>query len=1146
TSLQTRSNNRSFVSSSVMAPGSGDWYKMGVLQNGVYKVSYEDLVAMGANLQNVNSDAINLFGNSFGMLPEYNLDYRPDDLLQNAIEMHDGNDGTFDAGDYFLFYAKSAHTIKYNVSGQYYYHTSNIYCDTSYYFVNVNSSTLSPKRITNQSSTSLSATHTVTSFDEMKFIEPDQYNLVKSGREWYGDLFDFSTENTYSFSFPNIDVTQPVRVKADMAAKTPGSGSSNFYITGVGTSGAMTISIPGVGTGSYAAAANPGNGIMNFLPVSSSVDIKIQFNKYSAISQGWLNYLEVTARRLLLFTSGVMEFKDKNSVGTGNVADYQINYVSSDLHVWEVTDPTNVMNQNLTLASGLASFRLEADALREFVCFSSSSSFGTPVKFGKVDNQDLHALSPTDLIIVTHPNFYNQAQQLADLHNAEGTTSQVVNVFSIYNEFSSGMKDATAIKQFLRMFYERAGGDPNLLPKYVLLMGDGSYDNKNRAGGNTSFIPTYESIESTLVTVSFVSDDYFVMLDPTENMNNSDLLDMAVGRIPCQNTDEAQAVVDKIRNYSQNSGNASSATNLDCCNANNNESLGDWRNWYVFIADDEDANTYIDGAEEFADSLKLIHPVINVEKIYLDAFLQESTPGGERYPQATEKIKSSVERGALVVNYIGHGGEVGWAHERILDVATVNGWSNSPRLPLFMTATCEFSRFDDPGRTSAGEYVLLNGNGGGIALLTTTRLVYSGPNETLNKNFNRVVLQRSNGNPRTLGDIFMLTKNLTINQILTSNTRNFTLLGDPAVRLKLPQHKVVADSINSVAIGGATDTLKALSRITVTGHIEDQQGNILTSYNGICFPTVFDKEQTLYTLGNDPGSYVRSFDLRNNVIYRGKATITNGYFSFSFVVPKDISYQFGPGKFSFYAHDGSVDANGYDFNFIVGGTNPNAPVDDQGPTVHLFLNDENFVPGSITNENPKMFAKVSDENGVNTVGTGIGHDITAVLDGNTSNPIVLNEFYQSEANTYQAGVVSYQFEKLSEGNHELKFKVWDVYNNSAEATTDFVVASSAEIALDHVLNYPNPFTTRTQFFFEHNQSCAQLDVQIQVFTVAGKLVKTIQENVATQGYRISPIEWDGTDDYGDKLAIGTYVYRVKVRTEDGNTLEKFEKLVILR
>jgi hypothetical protein len=693
------------------------------------------------------------------------------------------------------------------------------------------------------------------------------------------------------------------------------------------------------------------------------------------------------------------------------------------------------------------------------------------------------------------------------------------------------------------MFYYRAGGDANLLPKHLLLMGDGSYDNKYRIPGNTGFIPTYQSTNSTEITVSYTSDDYFVLLDDNESMNDADRLDMGVGRIVCKNPGEAKNVVDKIIRYSTGTGNLQ--TSYQCCNQNEDYSLGDWRNWYCFVADDQDWNAYISACERFADSLKQWHPAINIDKIYLDAYKQISTPGGQRYPDVEEAIKQRVENGSLVINYIGHGGEIGWAHERILNISTINNWTNGSKLPLFMTATCEFSRFDDPLRTSAGELVLLNAQGGGIALFTTTRLVYSGPNEQLNERFNQFVLQRPNNQPYTFGEIFMRSKNLALN----ANTRNFTLLGDPAVKIKIPEYHVITDSLNGISILSNTDTLKALSLITIKGHINDHNGQKMTNFNGIVYPTVFDKEITLTTLGNDanisPPSIPFAFDLQKNIIFRGKATVTNGDFSFSFLVPKDINYQFGPGKISYYAHDGSTDAGGFNKTIIVGGINPNAPQDNQGPEIKLYLNDDKFVFGGTTDENPKIYARLADNSGINTVGTGIGHDITAVLDNNTANPIKLNEFYEADVNTFQSGRVVYPLSNLSEGTHTLKLKAWDVYNNSNDAYTEFVVAPTAELALRHVLNYPNPFTTRTQFWLEHNQNCSQLQVLIQVMTITGKIVKSIQQTVRTEGNRIEPIEWDGRDDFGDKLARGTYIYRVKIQTPDQKYAEKIEKLVIL-
>ncbi len=400
--------------------------------------------------------------------------------------------------------------------------------------------------------------------------------------------------------------------------------------------------------------------------------------------------------------------------------------------------------------------------------------------------------------------------------------------------------------------------------------------------------------------------------------------------------------------------------------------------------------------------------------------------------------------------------------------------------------------------------------------------------------------------PQRIGDVYLETKDLYVqNGGGDINFRKFALLGDPAVRLALPQHQIVTDSINGVSITAAIDTMKALSIVTVVGHVEDYIGQKLTSFNGVVYPTIYDKKLSLSTLANSPGSSVEPFETSKNVVYKGKATVLNGVFKFSFVVPQDISFQYGNSRVSYYAENGEEDAQGYNEDAIIGGIDTAAISDDQGPDISLYMNDDSFVSGGITDENPDLFAKVFDENGINMVGNGVGHNIEAVIDENTSESIILNDFYEADLDTYKSGRISYPFYDLEEGNHTLSLKVWDVYNNSEKSEIEFVVAKEENFTLDHVLNYPNPFTTRTEFYFEHNQMCDYLDVQIQVFTVSGKLVKSINKRVRSEGFRSEGIVWNGRDDFGEKIGRGVYVYKLKVLNEGGEKVEKFEKLVIL-
>ena len=659
-------------------------------------------------------------------------------------------------------------------------------------------------------------------------------------------------------------------------------------------------------------------------------------------------------------------------------------------------------------------------------------------------------------------------------------------------------------------------------------MGDGSVDNKYRISGNSNYIPTFESDNSIHPASSYVSDDFYCMLDSSEGQwVIAEVLDISVGRMPVQTIDQANAAVTKIERYISS------------------QAMKDWRNTICFVADDEDGGLHMRDANSMSKIIDTSGPQYNVEKIFIDAYNQYSTPGGARYPDAREAIKRQVERGALIVNYTGHGGEVGWAHERILTLDEVNNWTNRYSLSLFFTATCEFSRWDDPGRTSAGELVFLNPDGGGIALLTTVRLVYAFANKQLSEVFYRNVFKKVNGEMPRLGDIY---KEVKTQRSGDKNARNFTLLGDPGLRLAYPHYNAVTTSINGKPVS-QIDTIGALGLVEIKGHVEDLNGNKLTQYNGTIYPTIFDKRYDVKTLGNDGPQGAISFNIQNKKLFRGKASVTAGDFSFKFVVPKDIAYNYDKGKISYYGENLVIDANGYSDDFIVGGTDPNAEKDDLGPEIELYMNDYTFIYGGITDESPMFIAKVFDEHGINMAGTGIGHDISVVLDNKTAEPISLNDYYSASVNSYKDGEVRYPFEDLAAGPHKLTFKAWDVYNNSSEAVLEFVVEEYKDITLAKVLNYPNPFTTHTSFWFEHNQPNTVLDVKIQVFTISGKVVKTIDEVIQTVGYNQNlnnPISWDGLDEYGDKLGKGVYIYKLKVRSRrNGTSAEKIEKLVIL-
>jgi hypothetical protein len=1140
-SNKTVGSNRPPSTNSVLQ--SGNWYKIAVTSDGVYKLSYSFLKTLGLDVDVLNPKNIRIYGNGGGMLPKLNSIPRADDLLENAIVVEGEADGIFNKEDYVLFYGQSPNRWVYNPNTiPVFSHEMNLYSDSTYYFITVDKG--AGKRISKQASSTGTVTNVVNSFDDYAFHESNDKNLINSGNQWFGEFFDNIDSYDFSFNFPFIEATSPATVKVTMAARSE-SSTASFSVNS--QSGSSSISIPSINGGSYE-YAQTGATSFNFTPTDPTITVNVTKQTPAAI--GWLDYIEVNARRKMMMSGNQLLFRDENAVGPGHIAQYTLS-INAPVSIWDVTDPSNVYLQTVNTTNSMVEFTLPADTLKQFIAYNGLS-YLTPVISGHVENQNLHGLSNKDFIIVTHPDFYAEALQLAAIHEKQDNLSTVVvTPQQIYNEFSSGAQDITAIRDFVRMFYNRAT-TASERPKYMLLFGDGSYNNKKGSVGNTNFIPTYESDNSVNLTASFVSDDFYGLLDSTEGVfspnSQGEAIDIGIGRFPVKSKSEAQAALNKVINYIK-TGVPPTTVNNGCSN-NQSSPFGDWRNIVCFIADDDDSDLHLLGAEKLADTMGFYHNEYNIDKIYLDAYKQESTPGGERYPDVNDAIDKRIEKGCLILNYTGHGGEVGLAHERVVDVSMINKWSNFNNLPLFFTATCEFSRYDDPNRTSAGEYTFLNPKGGAIALFTTVRLVYASFNSDLNESFFKAAFTPVNGTMPRLGDVFQIMKSQPGN--LNLNSRNFSLLGDPALRLAYPKYDIVTDSVNNAVVtSNSSDTLKALSLVTVTGHIETN-GSPLTNYNGVLYPTVYNKTQSITTLSNNPansnsngGSPAYTFLLQKNVLYKGKVSVTNGYFKFEFIIPKDIAFQYGVGRISYYAENGYEDAKGYYKKIIIGGVNDSAGTDKAGPEIGLYMNDAKFINGGLTNEKPDLFAVLKDANGVNTVGNGIGHDITAVLDANTDHSIILNDYYQADLNSYKSGTIRYPFKDLSEGKHTLSLKVWDVYNNSSQTSTEFVVSQSPTLALSHVLNYPNPFTTKTQFFFEHNQCCQLLNIQLQVFTISGKLVKNISKFVQAEGYRSDPIEWDGRDDFGDKIGKGVYIYRLKVKTSQGATAEKYEKLVIL-
>ncbi len=1143
---ETKKNNYTYAAHSVLADG--DIYKIAVAKDGVYKIDRSFLESLGISVSGLDPNTINIYGNGGSLLPEKNFVYKADDLVKNAIHIQGEADGVFNANDYILFYGKGSDTWTLaqdnGIGRKRWFHTKHYYSDSAYYYIKINDT--APLRISTENS-SLTSNRISDSFQDFLYVEIDQYSPAKSGREFYGDLYDAVLAGTYTFSFPNIKTTEPASMDFSAIARTIG-GSSVFTATIQGN--VNTVSIGNVTDSPTSQVARIGRINTSFLPTNGNFNVAVNFNKGNADAKGWLDYICVNATQQLKMQGTQMRFRDTTSVGIGNITEFQISEQSNPVNeIWDITNFTTPRRMTLTTSGTLTTWTTETDELKEFVAFAAS--FFTPTAVGKVENQDIHGWASTELIIISSPVLMPVAEEIAAIHRAQGQSVQIATPLQIFNEFSSGNPDAMAFRQLVKMQYDRANGGSRA-PKNLLILGDGDYSrNKGIANHEGTNVLVFESNNSLSPTSSYVSDDYFVMVSPLEDGNAIGLLDCGVGRIPASSLDEAYGYLGKIKAYL--SENTSSNGGASCLGDVQDSPFGNWRNIITFVSDDQDGSggayeqVHLNSSNSLANIVSTNHPNYDISKLYMDAFTQISTPGGERYVEGEKAIQQRVQSGTLLMTYIGHGGEKGWAHERILDIPTIENFTNKYRLPVFLTATCELARYDDPEFKSAGERLVMNANGGAIAMLTTTRIVFSGENYEMDLAFFEHALYSDNGNLKTLGELNMLTKNGV--SIGNDSKPNFSLLGDPALTMVYPKLNVETTHINNTELAVFTDTLKALDEVEFRGKVTDSNGSFLSNYNGFIYPTVFDKESKVITQNNDQNGeegQFQEFSSFNKIIYRGKASVTNGEFSFKFIVPFDINYSVDSARVSYYTVSGNKDGHGYCESFRIGSLNPNAQLNTVGPEISLFLNDSTFVSGGSTNTTPIILAKLKDENGINTVGNGVGHNLTAIIDGNSAKPIVLNDFYESDLDTYTSGEIRYPLSTLSIGEHTLTVKAWDVFNNSNEETIQFRVEEDSKVALSHLLNFPNPFTTNTSFIYEHNQACQQLDARVQIFTVSGKLVKTIESSFYATGFRGQDIPWDGKDDFGNAIGRGTYIYKLELRNEKGQRAESFQKMVILK
>lgn len=1119
---------RRYAAASVLS--TGQWTKVSVDHQGVYKVSASLLKNAGLTSA-IPSVNIRIFGTGGGVLPESNQAAIADDLPEVAIEMNDGGDGVFDGNDFFLFYAPGPDQWIVNPTTREFGFRKNPYSDQSIYYINIGNT---PGKRVAEIPVVLNPSTVVVEFDEHYRHELDSINFLRSGKEWYGEPFGTQAGKLSSRDF-NLNFSGAI-VGTDFTLHSEVVGRSfeqpnRMQVLLNGQPLFEHSTPPLVGT-LLEPAANMSRKSVKAKLTGNGLVVGYRLTGGSASAEAWLNWFELHFRRTLdLQGLKQLAFRDLKSVAASGTASFSIRN-GTGFAVWLVSNPLLPGKLKTSLSGTDLRFANETSQLQEYIAFNPAQ-LEAPVLLGTVASQNLHAVGQPNMVIVADKSMAAEAKRLADFHaQKDGLTAFVVEPEQLYNEFSSGTPDPTAIRNFMKMLYDRAGTNPAAKPKYLLLFGSASYVYKEKTAVKKNLVPSYQTESSLDPLTSYVTDDYFGYLDDDDDINQNlpaPLLDLGIGRIPARTILQARQAVDKIIQY------------------HGKASLGPWRNDITLVADDEDYNIHLNDAEYHASLIAKESPVWNLKKIYLDAFKQESGAGGSRYPEVNATISSVINEGTLIWNYSGHGSSSRLAQEAILDKEMLGSWENATRLPLLITATCDFAPFDDPSQFSIGEDLFVGRSNGAIALMTTTRLVFASSNRIINNHFFKYLLKRDNASkyPR-LGSALMDSKNFTVvNSGDYINARKFTMLGDPAMKLAMPEYSVRSTTINGRLIAKGSDTLRSLNRYTIEGEVLTPTGLLASDFNGDVYPEIFDKPAVLKTLGNDPQSRIVSFNSFQNLLYKGKVRATNGKFSFGFIVPKDINFQFGQARVSYYADNGTYDAQGIDENLVVGGLGNQVSNDNAGPSIKGYLNNVQFVNGGIVNETPLLLVHLSDASGINLSGNGIGHEITAVIDGNYRETIVLNDYFEASSIASLNGTIQFRLPQLSEGNHKILLKAWDVFNNSSEYTLLCKVIKQDTIKVTRLFNYPNPVYNSTLFSFSLEGPSAGARADLHILTVEAQVVRTLTKAINETGLRSIEIEWNGRDEKGNRLGRGVYIYQLTIMSKTGKITRKVQKLIIL-
>ena len=1092
-----------YVENSVL--NNGTIYKIGVVGDGMYRITYDELAALGVDVASLNLDKISVFGNVAGMLPEANDADCYDDLAEMNII-------TDDTG--IVFYGQDA--AVWNYTNGHYTYVPNHYSDTTFYFLKIDNQQ-DGKRMARIQQPQGEPAGVVDAFVDKQYHDVDLHNHYHRGRKWYGE--EVSGDNpilSVPFVFKNADATH----NGYLTLSFIGASKSEDFVVRCRVNGEQAgadVQVKKAGQYNYGSEYSLAS---DFVVTGDENTVQLEVIAQNASSFAGIDYIALNVWRSLIYNNEQLQYS-LTRIGHPTLELVSVDNASADMTVYDVSNPLSPEILDFTVANGKIQYKAYIEGQKSYIVAKDTDYQNVSV-IKRIANQNLHAIDDADMLIITDKIFEVQAVELKAIHEeVDGLDSKVVFLDEIYNEFSSGSPDITGMRNFIRMVYQRSD---NL--KYVMLLGRGTNDYKNVEKYNNNFIPPYEAENVVNEIYAYVSDDYYGLMDDNEGEACYGLMDLGVGRIPVVTPDEAAAVVSKIRRY------------IDFV-----KNRGGWRNNVLFVADDKTKEyaRSLDNIEKLIESMK---PSINVDKVYSDAYVRKAmSGGGYYYPEATEAILNKFSEGVMMMAYLGHGGVKGLSASNILRINDINKMDNYYRMPFVATGTCEFSAFDDATFISAGERMFTMEGGGAIGMFTTTRPTTATVNAAIMKNFFMHILEGDNLRTLRFGDMIRLTKD--DNVANTSNYLSYVFFGDPALRFDYPQKDVVVTKINDGMPSGILE-VAPMDSVRVEGYVSDGHGAVDVGFNGYLYPKMFDNKSPYKTLNNQGVSgNIYSFSVYDGVVYEGKVSVKNGIFSFTYLIPKTVNNHSAAARLSLYAVDTAnmCDANGFMQSITIGGV-PTASVDHEGPSIQLLWNDQDVVNGEVPNHGT-LTAKIHDKQGIYHYNTAIGRDLMLYIDSESRHDVmVVNKLYEQDEDDFTSGSFSIELNALEVGHNTFTVRAWDTHDNGNKESITITVTNNTNVKIKNVMNYPNPFSDKTCIIVEYDKPGVRADVDVVVYDIAGRAVKSL--SYKDLNVPVMRMEWDGCDDFGRRLLSGVYIYKVYVKDTDGNEFTTTQRMIIIR